>query len=126
MYETSFRVDKHLYPAPALLRAAHRFIDQCYLHLSEQNDAWIVSVTSKDMEKPLGSIKDEFENELIIQSVRLSVYQRTRSIREMLLARAMSSSLMVDEQKAHEAYHESDISDDELKQILTDWFEKYE
>ena len=46
---------------------------------------------------------DECENELIIQSVRLSVYQQTRSVREMLLARAMSSSLMVDEQKAHEA-----------------------
>lgn len=126
MYEATFQVDKKLYPVRALLKAAYRFIDQCYIHLSEREDAWMISVTRKEPDKALSTIMSEFENELILQSVRLSIYQQTYAVREMLFARAVSSSMMVGNRRECSDYHESDISDSDLKQILIDWFEKYE
>ena len=61
------------------------------------------------------------------QALREQVYRRTKTLREILLARAMTSTMIdrEDPVKAVEA-EATDISPDELKEILTDWFERYE
>ena len=124
MYDISFQVNKHLYPVQALIKTAYAFIDVCYIHLDEQDGNWTISMTQKEPFESPEVIKDQFENELILQTVRLSVYRQTHIIRELLLARAISSSMMVDTRKGLTDYRENNISSSDLKDILTDWFEK--
>ena len=69
----------------------------------------------------------EFENELLSQTVRLQVFNRTRSIREILLARAMTSTLLNEKDPIAKIQAEQcDISQEELESILTDWFDSNE
>ncbi len=128
MQSTTLYVEKNLYPAKTLLKAAYAFIDSWYIHFEESESKWIVHIYSKngsDIKKQ--EIEKQFENELISQAVRLTVYQQTKSIREMLLARAMASAMVVEELPDKQVVHEeSDISEEELAVILTSWFDRNE
>ena len=118
-------LSKAFYTKEALLKAAFAFLDRAYVHLNQDDNYWIISMRAKrDSEKDLTA---EFENELLAQEVRRVVYKRTHSIRELLLARAMASSLVTDDDpvvKIHE--DEESVSNEELNQILQDWYNKNE
>lgn len=121
MYDYTFEVDKSIYPLTAILKTAYAFVGHTYVHLGDNDSAWSVSLTSKN--ELSGEIAaKEFENELLTQTVRLSIFQQTHTIRELLLARALSSTMVEDCVSASEDAEE-DISTEELEQILTDWFE---
>lgn len=122
MYSISFDVNKSLYPIQALLKTAYVFVDSCYVHLDDMRDYWRISIAKKEQPIDSTAIKGEFENELIVQTVRFNVYQQTHVIREMLLGRAMSSSMVINTEDMANRYRESNVTDDELSQILSDWF----
>ena len=65
---------------------------------------------------------DEFENEILAQSARHEIYLQTKNIRELMLARAVATSVVApkneDESSTSESNHE--FSEDE---ILKDWFD---
>lgn len=128
MSEITTRVKKSLFSSENLLKAAYFFVESYYIHFDEEGEDWIVSFTPKDgCIEGNQKIVDEFENELLVQAVRISVYKRTSPLREMLMARAMTSTV-VDEEDPIERIQaaQDDVSDDELKSILTDWFESHE
>lgn len=121
MYDYTFEADKSIYPLAAVLKAAYAFVGRAYVHLGDNDSTWSVSLTPKD--GSFGEIAaKEFENELLAQTVRLSVFRQTHTIRELLLARALSSTMVEDGTSAVEDVEE-DISQEDLEQILTDWFE---
>jgi len=122
MYDFTFEADKSIYPLAAILKAAYAFVGRAYVHLGDNGSTWSVSLTSKSGSSGEIAAK-EFENELLAQTVRLSVFQQTHTIRELLLARALSSTMVEDSASAPEDVEE-DISQEDLEQILTDWFEK--
>ena len=112
-----------LYPKEAVMKAAYHFIDRCYVHVDICNEDYVVSIAPKKGFQ-IDDISGEFENELLAQAVRYYVYQQTHTIREILMARAMSSTISG-------GYYESDTTDlpdkvDDLESILMDWFEKNE
>lgn len=123
MFDYQFDAKKSIYPRIAVLKAAYSFVDNAYVHLDESESAWIVSLSPKDGSADVKTLAKEFENELLVQSVRLSVFQQTHVIRELLLARALSST-MVEDNGCVLDEPETDISQAELETILTDWFEK--
>ena len=126
MYDVVFDVSKSLYPALAVLKAAFAFVDTCYVHIGENPNSWVVEISPKPSSGSQPNVRADFENELIAQSVRLHVYQKTHHIREILLARAMSSTLIVGEDTLSEAEcDEDDVSQEELDAILADWFESH-
>jgi His-Xaa-Ser system protein HxsD len=126
MYTTSLSVSKGLYPSQVVLKTAYAFIDEYYVHIDENQNQWIIEIRSKksDDDKDL---RGQLENELISQSVRYAIFKRTRNIRELILARAMSST-MIDTNNGSlvEEYGEDAISDEELDTILTSWFDSYD
>ena len=126
MDNTKLFVEKSLYPAQTVLKAAYAFIDSCYIHVEEEETKWVIKICTKDgTDAEEHRLKERFENELISQTVRLTVYQQTHNIREMLLARAMSSAMIVEDAPGNQIIHEeSDISSEELDDILTSWFDK--
>lgn len=123
MFDYRFDAKKSIYPRIAVLKAAYSFVENAYVHLDESENAWIVSLSPKNGSADVKTLAKEFENELLVQSVRLSVFQQTHVIRELLLARALSST-MVEDNGCVLDEPETDISQAELETILTDWFEK--
>lgn len=122
----AFSVPKNIYPPQVILKAAYAFIGEIYIHIGEDKDNWIIKFEPKNQEKDCSAFPGTFENELISQAVRWNVYQQTHTLREVLMARAMTST-MVDDNDPLERISEAqtDIDQEELNSILTNWFDKY-
>lgn len=113
---------KSVYPVECVIKAAAKFLNLGYFYIGEDDKNWIVYIISKDS-NDVEIIKCEFNNELLAQAVRLCVYQNTKNIREMLLARAISTSLVSNEHIDNcDNTSSQGITEEELKEILTDWF----
>lgn len=125
IYEISFQVSKDLYPKEVLLMTAYLFLNKAYIHIDSQEMYWLIQMKAKECN--IKTLQNEFENELLNQSVRSLIYRKTHSIRELLLARAMSSSMITSDDFTRniEMDQNSHLQEDE-KSILQDWFEKNE
>jgi len=126
MKANEYHVLKSLYPASVLLKAAFSFIDRAYVRFTEDPESWIVTLSPKD-NCVCTTLCEEFENELITQVVRQQIYDKTHSLRDMLMARAMTSTLVnEDDPIMRITSDQSVIPGDELEEILKSWFDKYE
>ena len=110
---------KELYPKIVLLKAAYNFTDIAYLHLDADNDYYYVTIIPKDSQKEITA--GSFENEILAQSVRHEVYQNTKNIRELIMARAMATTVITEKEMTDEASEIQDIQYAE-EDILKDWF----
>lgn len=127
MYTYTFHINKNLYPPEILLKAAYSFLDAAYIHFDEDDASWIVNMEPKTQNEFTDQIRSEFENELLAQTVRSNIASRTKTIREIILARAMTSTMITEEDPIIKIQAEqSDVSDEMLEQILTDWFDSHE
>lgn len=115
MNQMKFR--RELYPKIALIKAAYNYTDRAYVHLDADDAYYYVSLEPKQAGCEVS--EQDFLNEILTQSVRHEVYQQTKNIRELLLARAMASSVIVDEALVDENEESSSFSESE---ILKDWF----
>ena len=121
--KTVLKFKKELYPKEAVMKAAYHFIDKSYIHVDYSDGDFIIEIISKN-ENNDDSIALEFENELLAQAVRYQVYTQTHTIREILMARAMSSTITGSNSELEQALPSKNA--DSLESILTDWFEKNE
>ena len=123
MNKTILKFKEKLYPREAVMKAAYHFINNCYIHVDTCNEEYVIEITSKEFDgadtKAL-----EFENELLAQAVRYQIYLQTHTIREILMARAMSSTIT----GSNTELGKNELPDniDNLDSILTDWFKKNE
>lgn len=83
---------RDLYPHIALLKAAYSFTDRAYVHLDLDGDYYVVEITPKDGSKDVAP--EEFDNEMIGQAVRHEIYIQTKTLRELLVARTVSSAML--------------------------------
>ena len=127
MNKFSFTVTKGMYLPQVILKAAYAFIKDAYIHIDETPDTWIINFSLKNDTGDHAAFMGEFENELISQAVRWNVYQQTHTLRELLMARAMTST-MIDDNDPMERItgDQADIDENELNSILTNWFDSYE
>ena len=112
-----FEFSKELYSKEALIKAAYNYTDKAYVHLDVDDKKYYVSLEMKDSSDEPS--EKEFVNEMLAQSVRHLIYKQTKGIRELLLARAMATSIITDSD-IDENDGEDDFSEDE---ILKDWFD---
>ncbi len=122
MEEKILKFKQELYPKQAVMKAAYHFIDKCYIHVDVVDNEYVIDIKGKKVESEKVAL--EFENELLAQTVRYQVYLQTHVIREVLMARAMSSTITgsATELKNNDAIENVDS----LENILADWFEKNE
>jgi His-Xaa-Ser system protein HxsD len=111
------KFNKELYSKLALIKAAYNYTDVAYVHLDSDDTYYYVSIENKEQDQEVN--EQEFINEMLAQSVRHEIYQQTKNIRELLLARAMATSVIVED--GLEENNEVDASFDE-DEILKDWF----
>lgn len=110
------KFSRELYSKIALIKAAYNFTDKSYVHLDADEMYYYVSLQPKVNEE-VG--EQEFVNEILTQSVRHEVYQQTKNVRELILARAMASSVIAEEPVSDEE-EQTDVFLEE--NILKDWF----
>ena len=112
-----------LYSKSALLKAAYNYVDKAYVHLDADDEYYYVELIFKDSAHNTidqETLENEFTNEMLAQSIRHEVYLQTKNIRELLLARAMATSVIDENIEATDDSVERDFfSEDE---ILKDWF----
>lgn len=109
---------RELYSKNALIKAAYNYTDIAYIHLDADESYYYVSIEPKEGTQEVS--EQEFMNEMLTQSVRHEVYQQTKNIRELLLARAVATSVIVDENMVDD----SELLNDSFAEndILKDWF----
>lgn len=87
--------NKKLYSKAVLLKSAYHFTDRYYFHLDENKEYYIVDVKAKE-----GIISenfsDLFNNEMLAQATREMVNKETYDIRQLMLGRAFSSTIIED------------------------------
>lgn len=110
---------KELYDKEVILKAAYAFTDCAYIHLDAKEGDYLVELVPKDG-KEEEQLSLEFENELIAQETRRIVAEKTKNIREMIVARALSSTIV--DLKAEGLSEEQDLFD--ADEILTDWYKR--
>ena len=120
------RYDKEFYSKEALLKAAYHFTDKAYVYLGVEDESFFVDFAPKDdvlFDKE--KLANEFKNELLAQVIHQTVSKETTVLRELLVARALSST-MVDEGAPSDVAESPMTEDamDELDAIAKDWFDE--
>lgn len=85
-------VDKTIYDEKAILKAAYKFTDMCYVHQESASESIInVYFKAKDNNNiALDKMANEFCSELIDQQIRFNVEKEYGSIRDMIVKKAFS------------------------------------
>lgn len=111
---------KELYPKEAILKAAQFFTDRYYMSLDTDENYYYVDIEPNgyEIEK---DIEKQFMNEALTQSARYKVMQETKGIRELILGRALASTIIDDSDTGF-------VDDENIKaeDILNNWFDKYD
>lgn len=118
--------DKEFYSKEALLKAAYHFTDRAYVYLGVEDGSFFVDFTAKDgIQFDKEKLENEFKNELLAQVIHQTVSKETTVLRELLVARALSST-MVDEGISSDVAESPMTEDaqDALDAIARDWFDE--
>lgn len=124
LYDVSVSVSREIYDREVVLKTAYIFTEKTYLHIESNEDNWIIHMKMKPGMEAVSPA--EFENALISEMVRLSIYRRTHTLRELLMGKALSTSVIEHDNPIREIASEQETSQEELQDILQDWFEKNE
>ena len=116
------RFNQELYSKTALLKASYNYLEYAYIHLDMDEKYYYVFIKEKTDEVTIN--KDQFESEMLTQSIRHEVYLQTKNIRELLYARSMATSVIVDERNEHSEDTYLDQPKFVADGILKDWFEE--
>lgn len=86
-------IDSNLYPLEAIYGAAYIFLDRAYIFL-EKGPKTKIKIILKEKGKLSKNLKDEFLNELLNFSLRYKISKNNKKIREYIVGKALSTSLM--------------------------------
>ncbi len=117
-----FKFNKSLYSKISLIKAAYNYTDKAFVHLDADDNYYYVDIEMKDGYKDI--TEKEFVNEMLVQSIRHEVYLETKNIRELLLARAMSTSIVAETDISKDVVDENEEYSE--NEILKDWFDEDE
>ena len=113
-----FKFERDIYPKVALLKASYNYTDKAFIHLDADDKYFFVEIEMKEPSEELS--EKEFLNEMLSQTIRHEVYLQTRNIRELMLARAMASTIITEtDVNCLDDDTEGDYNENE---ILKDWF----
>ena len=124
-----FTYSKELYSRTALIKAAFHYTDRAYVHLDCDDSSYTVDIVQKPGCTPVDL--REFDNTLLAQMAREEVYQKTKEIRKIALARAMASSVIeTNEDVPAEKQNDRKVPEplpleedtERPEDILKDWF----
>lgn len=120
MLPMQYKFNKSLYPKEAIVKAAYFFTDRFYVTLDTDETYYHVTLAPKT-EDVSPDVEKEFTNEVLAQANRHLIASSTRHIRELIVGRALASTMI--DNKDQGFVDDSSISADD---ILVNWFDKHE
>lgn len=121
----TLRISAEVYSRDCVLKTAYAFLDRAYVLVDRDQRYFLVRLRPKEPDRQGGALTaqlaGEFQNELLNQQVRKTVMDRTRNVRELILARAMYSSYIEEPQLPEQSDEAYSIDD-----IAKDWFQDEE
>lgn len=127
----AFTVEKSIFPKIVLLRACYTFIDDYYIYLDETpKKKWIISVKGKTGATPQqkNTFEGEFRNALITEALREELADKTKNVKELIVARALygaDSNAEVDDEFMDFTEEEMDDYLEDPLGIAIPWEEKH-
>ena len=115
-------INKNLHSRFALLKAAYHFTDEYYILLDQDENSYYIDICAKEGDLP-DDIEGIFSNELLAQSTREAILEKTSSLRELILARAFASTI-IDDKATTEEIMEDDSNSEIDSSLFKDWYEK--
>ena len=115
-------VNEDVYSLEAVYGASFVFVDRVYVYLDKNEIGLIVRLKGKKVlnEKELDAIAGEFMNELLNYSLRVSLAENNKKIRELIVSQAICSAVGVSKKGESGFKYE----DDPLG-IAIPWEDKY-
>lgn len=111
------KLSKEMYAKEAIIKASYFFTDKYYMELDSDEKYFYIDMVSKETNDTTESEK-EFMNEILVQTTRLNISTQTKNIREMIIGRALASTI-IDNKDSGFVDDESIKADD----ILNNWFD---
>lgn len=118
-----FKINSKFYSKEAVMKAAYTYIDKYYIHLDVDNkqEYYKIYLEAKQ-DSTTEPCEKEFENELLIQQIRSDVWEKTSSLRKMIYARALASTI-IECPDYENNWSQGQTNEDS---ILKDWFDENE
>ena len=115
-----YRFHKELYPKEAIIKASYFFAERFFISLDTDGTYYIVEMKAKS-DEGVPDVEQELLNEVLAQTNRYLISTSTKNIREMIVGRALAST-MIDNRDEGYVDDETISADD----ILVNWFDKHE
>lgn len=115
-----FKFNKEFYSKEAVMKAAYTYIDNYYIHLDMERQYYEISLEPKT-ENIDNVFEKDFENELLIQQMRNDIWEKTSSLRKMIYARALASTII---EISDEENEWNNGEENDAESILKDWFDE--
>jgi His-Xaa-Ser system protein HxsD len=95
----ALEIDRALFSMDALLKAAYKFADRCYVFIQThetRTDRWLVMMRPKDAAHTSDQLGGDFSNELIDQRLRERLEQQFGDVRTLIVAQAFAEGNLLD------------------------------
>lgn len=113
-----YRFKKDIYPKEAIIKASYFFADKFFISLDADDTYYLINMTPKNNDKDQ-NVEREILNEVLAQTNRYIISTSTKNIREMIVGRALASTMIDIRDKGY--VDDETISADD---ILVSWFDK--
>lgn len=110
------KFSKEIYAKEAIIKAAYFYTDKYYMELDADNTYFYVELSAKEQEET--NLEKDFMNEVLIQTTRLNISSQTKNVREMIIGRALASTIIDNKDTGF-------VDDDNInsEDILNNWFD---
>lgn len=116
------KVDDRLFCGEAILKASYLFIDRYYISSAYTGEHEISIIIEAKNGSGIKNIDKEFSNELIAQMVRYNLSKSNKSMKELILGRALFSTC-IDTAEPEYQIVDLPVANYSLDDIAVDWFE---
>lgn len=110
------KFSKEIYAKEAIIKAAYFYTDKYYMELDADDIYFYVELSAKEQEET--NLEKDFMNEVLIQTTRLNISSQTKNVREMIIGRALASTIIDNKDTGF-------VDDDNInsEDILNNWFD---
>ncbi len=86
----SINIDAKLYPLEAITKTSRKYVENFNIEIFDNEETINITFSSKDKNKLMfEDLRKDFINEVILQTVRYNIFKQTKTIREMIIGRAL-------------------------------------
>lgn len=114
----TIKFSRDIYSKEALFKAAYYYCDKAYFHMDADKTYFYVCITPKDGETSI-PYEQEFQNKAVEYMNRQIINQKTGHIREIIMARAFASTVILDDNEDSASSPETDE-----ESAMKDWFDE--